>query len=88
MNKTIQWFLNLVAVLLTLIFKAEEEVPGTGNGQAKKDQVTNEIMLSLKDPNVPFNLPSWLPEPVVRWIVSFLVDILVSRLNKTGFFEK
>ena len=85
MAKALQWFMQLVMVLLPLILKAEDS--GTA-GTEKKNQVVAEVMMALKDPNVPFHLPSWLPEGVIQFALGVLVDVLVAQLNKSGFFGK
>jgi len=59
-----------------------------GTGAEKKAKVVAEIMKHLKDPNVPINMPTWLPEGVVTWVISLLVDLIVTQLNKLDFFKK
>lgn len=57
-------------------------------GPDKKAKVLEDVMASLRDPNVPFNMPKFVSEPVLRWVISFLIDQLVNQLNKLGFFAK
>ncbi len=85
MNNIVSWFGSLIGGLLPLLLKAED---AGGTGADKKKAVTTEIMVHLKDPNVPINVPSWLPESVVAWVISLLVDLLVTQLNKLNFFKK
>lgn len=85
MTKAISWFMELVVSLLPLIVRAED---GTIGGSEKKAKVLEDIMASLKDPNIPFNMPKFVSEPVLRWVVGMLIDFLVSQLNKSGFFVK
>ena len=85
MNNVIAWFGSVIAGLIPIMLKAE----GTGAaGADKKAAVVSEIMSHLKDPNVPINMPSWLPENVVQWVISLLVDLIVTQLNKLNFFSK
>lgn len=83
MTKALTWFMELVMALLPLILKAEE-----GGGSDKKAKVVNEVIEALKDPNVPFNMPAFISEGMLRWILGIVIDLLVAQLNKYGFFVK
>lgn len=85
MNKVLTWFSSLIAALVPLLLKAEDS---NAKGQDKKAQVVSEILVHLKDPNVPLDIPTWLPESVLGWILGMLVDVLVAQLNKISFFQK
>jgi len=85
MNNIVSWFASLIAALIPLLLKAEDQ---GGTGADKKARVTAEILAHLKDPKVPIHLPTWLPESVVGWVISLLVDLLVTQLNKLAFFNK
>lgn len=80
----LQWFLNLAVALLPLLLKAE--VNG-GTGAEKKAAVVAEIKAHIKDPNIPVTVPTWIPEALLDFVLSALVDFLVNQFNKLGFFK-
>jgi hypothetical protein len=84
MQNWFQWFLNLVVALLPLLLKAE--VDG-GSGADKKAAVLAAIKAHIKDPKIPVNVPSWIPESLLDWVLSMLVDFLINQLNKLSFFK-
>lgn len=79
----VQWFLNLVFLILTTVWEVEQ---AGVDGAAKKADAMKKIQAALSDKNVPISVPRWFPMGALEWLISKLIDIAVDKLQ--GFFGK
>lgn len=81
----VQWFLSFVLMVLQIVWEVEQAI-GAGKGAEKKAEATKRILDHLYDKTQPVSLPTWVPRPVLDWLVGRAIETAVASLQ--GFFGK
>ncbi|RMF31294.1 MAG: hypothetical protein D6752_02425 [Candidatus Nitrosothermus koennekii] len=80
MNKIIQDIGKILYAVALYAIKHEEP----GNGQQKKQKVVDDVVKIISEPG-GIDVPQWALS-IIKVLLPYVVDFVVSQLNKAGFF--